>query len=56
MDHIWNSLYQWEQIWVEELEREKNGPDHEYKKENIELLTKQLQSIRKAMKEIHKWF
>lgn len=55
MDHVWNSLKQWEDIWIEELENEKNGPEHEYKKSNIELLTNQLQAIRNAMSEISKW-
>lgn len=55
MDHIWNSLKNWESIWEEHLNDEKNGPDHEYKEQNIKLLTNQLQSIRKAVKEIQKW-
>lgn len=55
MDHIWNDLKNWEQIWEDELDREKNGPDHEHKQHNIELLTKQLKSIRVAVKEIAKW-
>jgi hypothetical protein len=55
MDHIWNGLKDWERIWEEQLEDEKNGPDHEYKQHNIELLTKQLNSIKKAVKEIGKW-
>jgi hypothetical protein len=55
MDHILNNLRNWEQIWEKQLEDEKNGRDHEYKQHNIELLTKQLQSIRKACREIAKW-
>lgn len=55
MDHVWNSLKQWESIWEEQLEDEKNGPDYEHKQQNIDLLTSQLQSIRKAIKEIGKW-
>lgn len=55
MDHIWNDLKNWENIWEEQLEDEKTGSDHEYKQQNIKLLTEQLQSIRKALKEIGKW-
>ena len=55
MDHVWNSLKQWEDIWLERLEDEQNKADHEYKQENIELLTNQLKSIRNAIKEIQKW-
>lgn len=55
MDHIWNDLKNWEQIWEEQLETEKNSPEHEYKQHNIDLTTKQLNSIRKAIKEIAKW-
>lgn len=55
MDHIWNNLKNWESIWEEQLEDEKKGPDHEYKQRNIELLTNQLKSIKKAVKEIGKW-
>lgn len=55
MDHIWNNLKEWERNWEEQLEDEKKGPDHEHKQQNIELLTQQLQSIRKALKEIGKW-
>jgi hypothetical protein len=55
MDHIWNNLKNWEQIWQDQLEDEKNSPEHEYKQHNIELLTKQLTSIQKAVKEIGKW-
>lgn len=55
LDHIWNGLKEWECIWEEELEDEKNGPEHEYKQHNIELLSNQLKSIRKALKEIGKW-
>lgn len=55
MDHVWNSLRQWEEIWAEQLEDEKSKPDHEYKQHNIDLLTGQLKSIRKALKEIGQW-
>jgi hypothetical protein len=55
MDHIWSDLKNWERIWEEQLEEEKNGPDHEHQQHNIELLTKQLKSIRVAVKEIAKW-
>ncbi|MBM4765455.1 DUF5320 domain-containing protein [Bacillus sp. B15-48] len=55
MDHIWNGLKQWESIWKEHLEDEKNGLDHECKQQNIELLKNQLKSIEKAIKEIGKW-
>lgn len=55
MDHVWNDLKKWEDIWVEQLEEEKALPEHEYKQQNIKLLTQQLQSIRKALKEIGKW-
>ncbi|MBQ6350500.1 MAG: hypothetical protein IJI42_06190 [Methanobrevibacter sp.] len=55
MDHIWNNLKNWESIWEEQLEEEKNGADHEYKQQNIKLLTDQLQSIRIAIKEIGRW-
>lgn len=55
MDHIWNDLKNWEDIWENRLKEEKEGPEHEYKQNNIELLTKQLQSIRRAIKEIQKW-
>lgn len=55
MDHILDDLRKWERIWKEELETEKKSVDHEYKQHNINLLTKQLESIRKAIKEIAKW-
>jgi hypothetical protein len=55
MDHIWNDLKRWEEIWEGQLDDEKKLPDHEYKQHNIELLTNQLKSIRKAVKEIGKW-
>lgn len=55
MDHVWNSLKQWEYTWIEHLEYEKEGPDHEYKESNIELLTEQLEAIRKAMEIVGKW-
>lgn len=55
MDHIWNNLKEWERNWEQQLEDEKNGPEHEHKQHNIELLTEQLKSIRKAVKEIGKW-
>lgn len=55
MDHIWNGLKKWEEIWEDQLQDEKNGPEHEYKQHNIELLNGQLKSIRKALKEIGKW-
>lgn len=55
MDHIWNNLKEWERNWEQQLEDETNGPDHEHKQHNIELLTQQLQSIRIAIKEIGKW-
>ena len=55
MDHVLNDLIKWEQIWQEQLEDEKSLPEHEYKRHNIELLTKQLSSIRKARREIEKW-
>ncbi|MFS0882532.1 hypothetical protein [Metabacillus niabensis] len=55
MDHVWNSLKRWEEIWEERLKEEKNEPDHEYRQHNIETLTGQLNSIRKALKEIGKW-
>lgn len=55
MDHIWSDLKNWETIWEEQLENEKNGADHEHKEHNIQLLEGQLQSIRKAIKEIGKW-
>lgn len=54
MDHVWNSLKNWESIWEERIEDEKKrpNPDHEY----IKGLTGDLEAIRKAMKEIHKRF
>lgn len=55
MDHVWNSLKQWESIWEEQLQEEIDSPEHEHKQSNIELLTEQLSSIRKALKEIGKW-
>lgn len=55
MDHIWDDLKNWESIWEEQLEDEKNGPDHEHKQHNIRVLSDQLTSIRKAIKEIAKW-
>lgn len=55
MDHIWYDLLRWETMWEEQLQEEKNGPEHEYKQHNVELLTNQLKSIRKAVKEIGKW-
>jgi hypothetical protein len=55
MDHIWNDLKNWEEIWEDDLKREKESPEHEYKQHNIDLITGQLKSIRKALKEIAKW-
>lgn len=55
MDHVWNSLKEWERNWEEQIEHEKNRPDYEGKGEYIEHLNNQLQSIRKAIKEIAKW-
>lgn len=55
MDHVWNDLKKWEEIWEEHLKDEKDGSEHEYMQHNIELLTNQLKSIRKALKEIGKW-
>lgn len=55
MDHIWNGLKEWERIWEEQLEDEKNGAAHEYKQHNIDLLSNQLKSIKIAVKEIEKW-
>jgi predicted HTH domain antitoxin len=55
LDHIWNNLKEWEEIWEEQLENEKKLPEHEHKQHNIELLTKQLISIKKAVREIGKW-
>lgn len=55
VDHVWNSLKQWEDIWEEHLEDEKKMEDHEYKEHNIEVLEGQLKSIRKALNEIGKW-
>lgn len=55
MDHVWNSLKQWERIWEERLEEEKNEPDHEHKEQNIRTLTGQLNAIRKSLDEIGKW-
>lgn len=56
MDHVWNSLEQWARIWEENIEYEKAKPDWEGKEEYIKRLKGELSSIRKAMKEIHKWF
>ena len=55
MDHVWNSLKQWEDIWEERLQEEIDGPDHEYKESNIELLKGQLGAIRKSLREISRW-
>lgn len=55
MDHVWNSLKEWERNWEEQIEYEKNKPDYEGKGEYIERLTGELQSIRKALKEIGRW-
>lgn len=54
MDHVWNSLKNWESIWLERLEDEKklSNPDHKY----INHLNKDIEAIRKAMAEIHKRF
>jgi hypothetical protein len=52
MDHVWNSLHQWEIIWEERIEAEKKKPD--YDQGYIDALTKELKAIQKAMKEIHK--
>lgn len=52
MDHVWNSLKQWEDIWLERIEDEKKRP--EYDQNYINSLTKELNAIRNAMKEIHK--
>ena len=30
MDHVWNDLLKWEEIWEEQLKDEKGLPDHEY--------------------------
>ncbi|MGF6949820.1 hypothetical protein QF028_002325 [Neobacillus sp. B4I6] len=34
MDHIWNGLKEWESIWEEQLQADKNGPEHEHKQHN----------------------
>lgn len=52
MDHVWNSLKQWEEIWLERIEEEKKRPDCDQK--YINGLMKELAAIQKAMKEIHK--
>lgn len=54
MDHVWNSLKNWERIWEERIEDEKKrpNPDQRY----INHLNKDLEAIRKAMQEIHKRF
>ena len=31
MDHVWNSLKNWERIWLERIEDEKKSPDYEGK-------------------------
>ena len=54
MDHVWNSLKNWESIWLERLEDEKKRPNPDIK--YINHLNKDLEAIRKAMKEIHKRF
>jgi uncharacterized protein YeeX (DUF496 family) len=52
VDHVWRSLKEWESIWEERVENEKKVP---YNEKEVELLTEQLASIRKAMKEVGKW-
>jgi plasmid maintenance system killer protein len=52
MDHVWNSLKQWEDIWLERIEDEKKRP--EYDQKYINGLMKELDAIRRAMNEIHK--
>lgn len=55
MDHVWNSLRQWEIIWEERLQEEIDRPDHEYKQAEIKLLKEQLEAIRKAMEIVGQW-
>lgn len=55
MDHIWNNLRQWESIWEERLNDEKACPEHKHKQAIVDELTQQLESIRKAKKEIGRW-
>lgn len=55
MDHVWNSLRQWEVIWEERLQDVKKRPDNEYNQAEIELLKEQLEAIRKAMAIVGKW-
>ena len=53
MDHVWNSLYQWERIWLQRIEDEEKS---EYRDSyEVALLNKQLKAIQKAMEEVGKW-
>jgi hypothetical protein len=56
VDHVWNSLKNWEMIWLERIEDEKKRPEHEQDQRYINHLHKDVEAIRKAMKEIHKRF
>jgi hypothetical protein len=56
MDHVWNSLKNWESIWIERIEDERKKPDYEGKQSYIRHLEKDVEAIRKAMSEIHKRF
>lgn len=55
MDHVWNSLRQWEMTWIERIEYEQKQKDWEGKGEYIAELKGQLASIQKAKREIGKW-
>lgn len=56
MDHVWNSLKEWERIWLDRIESEKEKPDYEGKNIELRHLQKDVEAIQKAMSEIHKRF
>jgi hypothetical protein len=56
MDHIWNSLREWLDIWEEQLKNEIDSPDHEFKEKNIKSLHDDIKAIKKAMAAIHTRF
>lgn len=54
MDHVWNSLREWESVWEERIQYEMNKPEHEYKNQILNSLNAELKAIRNAKKEISK--
>lgn len=50
MDHVLNDLRNWLDIWEDDLKRELEGEDHEYKENNLKIIRGDIQAIKQAMK------